>query len=147
MSVNKADVSVRVSKCMNSRGPDTMNLVIEDKVSGIQFLEIEMSMEQFGKLLAGGSLVDMQAELRGLENIGKKREYERASQFITREDYNAITGSLKYDDQKRALGQWLKDNHSRDGWHTETYLGSRDSIRYSNNDDGYFLNFAYSRYV
>lgn len=144
MTHKSMPVSIRASRVFTNRGSDYINLTITEKTSGIQFLDAEISFEDFSKMIVG-SEAGVAAEMRGLQNIGKKHESVRASQFISKEEYDRVTHDLKYEDQKKALGQWLKDNHSREGYTTQTYLGSQSSIKYV--EGGYILEFGYSRYV
>jgi hypothetical protein len=48
---------------------------------------------------------------------------------------------------KEALAAWLLANHSREGWHMNTYLGSQGSIQYVGGGKKLKLNIDYYRYV
>lgn len=125
---------------------DYINLSIEDSNSGIQFVEIELSMENFAKMMTG-STVKAQAEMRGLEYVGKVREYEGAKITITDAEYNALTVGAKWSNEKEELQQWLKVNHQREGWLLSSYLGSRDSITRDYKMKTVTFNIGYIRYV
>lgn len=150
MGVRKLEVDVRVSKVMCSREDDYVSLTIEDRTSGIQFASFDIPFEAFGRLLGGVSSVRLAGEFIRLEDVGKVREYKRATIRISAEEYNAVTAGKGYHDQKEALGEWLKKNHSLDGWMISTCLGSQDSVKtiYEGNKTiGYDLKTGYTRYV
>lgn len=142
------DIEIRLSKCTSNRPPyDTMNITVEDKLSGIQFLEVELSIEQFGKLLSGGTFVDAKGEVRGLQNLGKKYEHKRGSVTMPDATYHALVKDTKFSDQKQILGDWLRANAAEEGWHINAYLGSQGSIVNSYETKSHTLNFSYYRYV
>lgn len=138
--------NIRIGRVQCNREDDYVSLELEDETSGICYATIKLSMEKFGQLIAGaGGRVKVEAELRGLNNIGKKYEYKKGSAFITERDFNAVTENVKYEERQKPLVQWLNANHSLEGWFIAPYLGSRDSIQYA--DGGKVLNFNYYRYV
>lgn len=142
------DLDFRISKCSSNRPPyDTMNIVVEDKLSGIQFLEMELSMEQFGKLLSGGMSVPVKGEVVGLQNIGKKYEQKPGKISMPDAEYNALVKGIGYTGQRKILAEWLKANAAEDGWHISTYLSSQYSIVNDYKTNTHTLNFHYYRYV
>jgi len=58
-------------------GPDFVNIALTDKKSGIQFCEVQISMEEFGKMMAAPQFAECEVELRALHNIGKRHEHKR----------------------------------------------------------------------
>jgi hypothetical protein len=53
-----------------------IQIVIEDELSGIGFLSVKMSYEEFGKFVSGGSgAIDI--DIKGVDFIGKTREWKR----------------------------------------------------------------------
>lgn len=142
----KLDVEIRVGRVYTNKGEDYLHLTLEDDISGIQFADIEMSFEDFGRMLTGSGTV-VRGEFMGLESIGKVREYEKATVVISTDEYLKIVGGVPYADQQKVLGKWLEQNHSREGWQVNTYLGSRGSIEHDYQDKQYKLNFGYTRYV
>lgn len=125
-------------------GPEYITVRIEDRTSSIEFVELRIKLDDFARMMTGLAYVDAEMVTRGLENVGKVREYVRAQVFISDRDYaNASKGT--YDESKKGLAKWLVDNHARDGWETDTYLGSQGSIGHVK--DGKLLNFGYFRYV
>lgn len=142
------DTKITISKRESNKGGKYINIAIKDDVSGICFAEVKISLEDFAEALTGLGYVECKTEVRGLHNIGKEKEYERASVFITDEEYACVLADANgsgYDAAKTALGEWLEENHAREGWSIDKYLGSQGSIKYV--DDGKMLNFGYYRYI
>lgn len=137
--------SIRFSRIYTNRGDDYVSFEVEDSLSGIHFLHINLSMENFGKLMSSASFVDVDMEVRGLQNVGKKYESKRGSITISNEEYSRIVDGTRYSEGKKVLGEWLKENAKLDGWHINTYLGSQDSVVGSG--DKKTLNFTYFRFV
>jgi hypothetical protein len=131
-------VVVRFSRLMSNRDGDTMCLSLECRTSGIEFAEIEMSMEQFGKLVAGCCDVRLEAELRGLEFVGKKLVRERRSVKCPLTEYSA--GNNVY-------AKWLTDNCQEEGWMLDTYLGSQGSVVKKYDEPFSRVNYAVYKYV
>lgn len=146
MAFKQLDVEVRVGRVRTNRGKDYINLTIEDDTSGIKCFDIELTMEQFALMLTGSG-AKAKATVCGLQNIGKVYQRESASVKISDEEYMTISAGKSYDEQKPALGEWLKTTHAKEGWHVDAYLGSSDSIGYANKADrSRTLNFDF-RYV
>lgn len=51
-----------------------ISISIEDELSGVHFLEVELTSEQLGDAITGQGSVDCNFKLGGLEYIGMKRE-------------------------------------------------------------------------
>jgi hypothetical protein len=137
--------TIGISRPSGGRDTEYIEIRLRDEVSGIQFAKVKMNLEDFARAITGLSGVECTTEVVGLQNIGKKREYESASVFISDEDYENVTGAIKWGYRKEALGDWLVDNHNREGWYIDRYLGSQGSIKYV--EGGKMLNFGYYRYV
>jgi hypothetical protein len=125
-------------------GPEYVTFRVDDRVSGIEFLELRMKLDDFARMLTGLAYNDAEMVTRGLENIGKVREYENAQVFISDKDYNKATAGDYYAREKE-LAKWLNEHHARDGWIIDDYLGSQGSVGYATG--GKLLNFGYFRYV
>ena len=141
-----AEVEVRFGRVHSNLSDDSMLLTLEDNVSGITFAEVEFSMEEFGNVISGRG-TRVKAELRGLENIGKKYEHKRAKAVLANSEYIKLTSGLSYDEQKKALAEWLKLTQREDDWHVNPYLGSRGSIESDYKSNTVTLNFGLFRYV
>lgn len=140
--------SIRFGAVSDTRGDGYVSIELEDNNSGIQFLEIKLSHEEFGRLVGTNGSVDCKYTVRGAENIGKVYDHKKGTIKVPADVYRKLTTSVKYDDQKEKLGQWLKQNAKEEGWHISAYLGSRGSIVGSGSDgEPVTLNFTYFRYV
>jgi hypothetical protein len=125
-----------------------VSIELIDETSGISFLDIELSYEQFGRLVGSNGGVDCSYTVRGVENIGKKHEHKRGSVKMPASVYQKLTAGVGYDSREKALGQWIKENAKEEGWHIDTYLGAQGSIVGSGyGDEPVTLNFRYYRYV
>lgn len=139
--------SIRFGAVTNS-GDGYVSIELDDEKSGIHFLEIRMSYEDFGKLVGSNASVDCKYTVRGLENIGKQHEHKRGSIKMPADVYKKLTSGVEYDERKEPLVQWLMENAKEDGWRISPYLGSRESIVGSGWDgEPITINFSYYRYV
>jgi hypothetical protein len=76
----------------------------------------------------------MEAELRGLEFVGKLRVSEPRRIEYPSNDSN-----------REKMTQWLKDNAQEKGWIVSTYLGSQGSVE--RKDGKIFLNYHVTKYI
>lgn len=60
--------------CRTSGDQDRINITLRDKLSGVEFIDLEMSVEDFGYAVTGLGCQDITIEVRGLDRIGKRRE-------------------------------------------------------------------------
>jgi hypothetical protein len=120
----------------NSRG-DYIHIRIEDEKSGVAFLDIDMSMENFAYALTQSSNIPCNLTLHDIENVGKKIETKEelvpfrsgAERYGSREERNAKLAALK----PFEIDGW-KGNISKVGnWH------------YGDSERGYLVTFT--RYV
>lgn len=133
----KTPVRASISRVSCSRGDGYINITLTDESSGIQFVDISMSYAAFGELVTGGSYMLVDAELRGLENVGKKFVHERRS------IYCPLTSTYP----REPLEEWLRENGKEDGWIINPYLGSQGSITRKPNLPGMTLNYQVFKYV
>lgn len=141
------DVSVRKGRvrCSNSnKDEDYVTLEFEEEVSGINFLNIQMSLKDFGDLLSGYGGVKLKAEIRNVENLGKTFKHEPRSVVLPKEESQRI-GALKYDRKDGAYRHYLETHCQEEGWKLDTYLGSRESIVHTGG--GTMLNYRVYRWV
>lgn len=111
-----------------------VNVSLRDEASGIQFVDMQMTMENYAQLVTGLSHVEIEGEVRGLENVGKRK---------IRESRSVVCPLDTYDKEK--LREWLLANKAEDGWEIEAYLGSQDSVRSMNG--GTMLKYTVRKYV
>lgn len=98
---------------------DKINIRIEDDVSGIRFIDVQMTLEDFAFAITGLSCQAVKGEVRGLENVGKTKVRESRSTLQVEE--------LKYK-SRQEITEWLKSNCQEEGWILDTYLGSQSSF-------------------
>lgn len=127
-------VDVRMAQQSGMRGSHTVELRVQCETSGIEFLSIEMSLEDFGKLIGTASSLETKATVRGLDMLGKHRQHERRT--VVAPDLGYGFGLYE---------KWLAENYQEPGWLVSTYLGSRNSTR--SVPGGMELNFSVYRYV
>lgn len=62
-----------ISRTTKSQGSDSIRFRMEDDTSGVTFLEVEMSLEDFARILTGQGHIPCTFELYA-QNVGKTRE-------------------------------------------------------------------------
>lgn len=127
----KVECKITISRNSN----DKINITLFDESSRIQFFDGDMLPEDFTKVITGLGYQPIETEVRGLEHVGKKKVVEKRQ----------IPTPFKSWDSQRA-SQWLKDNYKEDGWMTDPYLGSQNSVSYKN-DGTIAINFSVYKYV
>lgn len=115
---------------------DRINIRIEDDVSGIRFLDVNMSLQDFAFAVTGLSNQPITGELRGLEYLGKKKIMENRQVLAPK----GLSGKAEQE-------QWLVDNCQEKGWLLNKYLGSQTSTQYDFNEEAYKLNYSVYKYV
>lgn len=129
--MNNFKGSVTISRNSN----DEVNLRIHDSASGIEFVDIQLTLENYAMLITGLSRVEATGEVRGLDKVGKTRIIEKRSVVCPLGGYD-----------KKVFQQWLIDNCQESGWELDSYLGSQSSMAV--NDKGErVLNYSVTKYV
>ncbi len=113
---------------------DCINITVRDEKSSITFVEVKMTPEQFGMVITGLSMVDIEFEVRGLESVGKEKITESRTIEYPHGGYD-----------RKEMEEWLKENVKEDGWKVNSYLGSRGSIYYVNNKT--FIKYSVYKFV
>lgn len=126
----------------SSHGDGNISLEFEDVISGVRFMSIDLSYEQFGKLIGTNGSVRMEAEILNAEKLGKKYVSEDRS-IVCKEDFS----SLKYADQMKAKQAWLAEHGKEDGWIVSTYLNSQKSIVSNYKDNTETFNYHVYKFV
>lgn len=146
------ELEIRFGKISTNKGEDYVSLTIGCEASRTQFLQVDLSYAQFGKMLAGSMSVDAKGTVRGLANVGKTYESKKATAFIAEAAYNKATKG-KYEYEKPGLQKWLREacpevqQARSEGWEVDTYLNSQTSIQKVYKPvEGYNLNFHFYRY-
>ncbi len=121
----------KITLSRNSSG--IISMKIEDKKSGIDFIEIELNSEDFTDALFGIACRPCIFKTRSLESIGKEQ--------ITEE---VIIEIDKARDKKEALRK-VSELDSTDGWEYSTYLGNQDS--FFSKDDKHYVRTTRTKYT
>lgn len=113
---HKAKISI--SRPTWSDGRKAIVISVEDDDAGIQFLELEMSLEDFAECVTGLHGCDANMKFRGLENVGKKQE---------RDTIEFKMPDCSYKEQEKIAYEQAKLN-TPEGWIASSYFGSEGSF-------------------
>lgn len=134
----KHRIRLRAGDVSSTQGDGYVKLEFEDVISGIHFLDIEMSYAEFGKLVKGCTSLKLEGDFRGLEHIGMRYVREPRTRLCNLDPFKV----------KRAeLEQWLQDHAQEEGWSVNSYLGSRDSVVSNREGPGCLLYYGVFKYV
>ena len=130
-------VNIKGSISISRTSDGLIRFQIKDRDAGVKFIEFRMTGEDFGQCITGLSEVEIDAEIKGLDIIGKKKIFERRSiEYPFPVDY--VNGGKKY-------RQWLEENAQEEGWIVDTSLNKQGAI-YSDKDK-VILNYVVFKYV
>jgi hypothetical protein len=100
--------------------PNPIYIQIEDDLSGVTFLKVQLSLENFAKMITGLGYIDCDFELGGLDKVGAKREHKEEiipvpNNFSFREDTDLIDKYMKIYEVDGWLGRRedFDNNHNR----------------------------------
>lgn len=96
-----------------------LKIEVMDTASRIEFLEIQLTQEQTCEALARIANTPCELEVRGLENVGKKREH-KPFEFALPED------TIYHNKKEKATA--TANLLCPDGWVAATYFNSQDSF-------------------
>jgi len=68
--------TIRISEATCSNEPDYVSVVVDDEDAGARVLEIRLTHEQFGKLLAASRHMDCTILLNDSGHVGMQREHK-----------------------------------------------------------------------
>jgi hypothetical protein len=126
--------TITITRPHGGNAGDYASIRIQDDESRIHFVEVEVTLHGFAEALLGLGEVPMEADVRGLEYVGKTKVTE------TRQ----IVYPLKHA-KREEMEEWLGENAKEDGWLVSTYLGARGST--SPHPDGQMLHYHVTKYV
>lgn len=130
----KIKASLSISRPQYGDGRKLISITIVDENSRIEFIDAEISYENFTQAITGLGHQEMEIEVRGLDRVGKK---------VVCED-RIIECPLKTHD-RNVYRAWLDDNAQEEGWLLNSYLGSQNSISYK--DGKTILRYRVTKYV
>ena len=102
-----------------------VRIEVEDEASGIRFLKINLSAEQFMACLGRLANVECEINTYGFDLVGKTRETSKHEFKIPDELYNLRYKDRNYFDK---TAQELAQSQLTDGWIADSYFGSQDSF-------------------
>ena len=111
-------MNITAGVTVSRNSSDEIHIVIQDRLSGVSFVNVNMTLADFALALTGFSQVEAAAEVSGLNNVGKVRVTESRSVVYT--------GGSDYD--KNAQQKWLIENCQEEGWILNAYLGRQSSV-------------------
>lgn len=127
--------------------PEFVRIVVKDKSSRVQFLEVEVDMAEFALALTGLSEQPCVFKPHQLANVGKQKEVERITFPLSKAYLDRY--SLSSFDKKELASHMQNDPEhifQKEGWELDTYLGSQTSVT-PNHPDGIRINTTRKRYV
>lgn len=118
-----------------SRGSDELVCIrIRDEASGIEFVNLKMSLETYANAITGVAEQEGLLFVRGLQFVGKKLVIEQRQIACPFKSYD-----------RKILEKWLIDNAQEDGWIVDPYLGSQKSFYID--EEKTVLNYSVKKYV
>lgn len=138
------DMALSITRPHGGNGEEYINIEVQDRLSGVRFLQLKVDLAAFASCLTGSSFTDVKGTVLALHNVGKERETEAAKATLSRELFDSIVAG-PYDARKERLADYLKAHHQRPGWNVNSYLGSQSSI--VERDGIVTLNFSHTRYT
>ena len=127
--------SLTISRPQYSCGKRAVRIEVEDDLSCVRFVTVEVPLEAFAEALTGMACVDVDFDVRGLQYVGMRKVTEGRT---------AVCPVTSYD--KVAARAWLEANCQEPGWALNAYLGSRTSME-SKGDGTCLLRYSVTRYV
>jgi hypothetical protein len=101
---------------------DQVNIRIQDVNSRVEFVEVNLSLDQFALMITGLSYIKCTGSVKRLEVVGKTRITEKRSVLYTGAGFAS----------RENMQQWLLDTQQEEGWSIDNYLGSQRSVIYQN---------------
>ena len=111
-----------------------IHIAIKCSSSRAEFLDVEITAEQFGQLVTGMYLSDINMSVDKLDIVGKKKVVE-----VRSVEFSNKNGLREYQEQ------WLVDNCQEEGWTINPYLRSQSSVKYV--DGKTILNYTVYKYI
>lgn len=113
---------------------NNINIRLRDKVSYIEFVDVYMSLEDFAMMITGLAEVEVQGDVKGMDNVGKKKVSEARSYHTTEHT------------SRKALETYIKENLQEEGWTLNASLNSQSSLKYDG-VGGTTANYSVFKYV
>ena len=126
---------------MNSNQPldRPITFRIEDRLSGIEFCEVHVSLEDFAKAITGQGGIPCRVEVRGLHLVGKRRENKTEQVFVPDGPFET----------REARAKAAVAEHEVDGWRGRVgdATNSHNRISGGRDEGGYRMRVVFTRWV
>lgn len=116
--MTKIKGQLTISRPISSSGEKLISIRINDVDAGIEFLRLEIGLEEFAECLTGLSRQHCEFEVENLQNVGKR---------IEREPLVFAIPQCSYPNKKKVACETAK-SLCNDGWHAREYFDSKDSF-------------------
>jgi len=126
------DGKLSISRPSGSDEP-YIKIAIEDKLSRVEFLEINIPLEEFAEALTGLALRPVTLKVRSLDKVGKVKE-GKSLNFV-----------VKTKGDRKEYAEQNAQSHADEGWTASTYFGSQ--LSFSSIDGITFAHGCQYRYV
>ena len=104
---------------INRDNRDVINIRLQDKCSRAEFVDVQMTLEDFTLAITGLAKVEVKGEVRGLEVLGKIRVNEPRS---------VVYPGNTFDDRSKQEA-FIMDNCQEEGWTVQATPRSQGSIK------------------
>lgn len=95
----------------NTQERDVIHLHLIDASSGQRFLNVELGLEEYARVITGQAEVPCRFRLRGAEQVGKVREY-KVVEIPLSSVPNAVPREMRM-----SVGRGVLSPYEVDGWH------------------------------
>jgi hypothetical protein len=113
----KGELSIVRPSC--SDGKKYIRIMVGDVEARIQFLDIEIALDDFAECLTGLSFVKCDINVRGAEKIGKRIESD--------ELIFEMPSRVKYSERNQVAAELARES-TPDGWEASDYFCAQDSF-------------------
>ena len=127
--------SITISRPSFGDDRQKISIQVKDKSSNVRFLEVEIDLDTFSKVLTGLSEQECELTVRDLQFVGMKKERMPFSFKMPKHDYS----------NRKEIANKYAENALTDGWIFNGYLGSQDS--FTGSGDDIYCNSTIYRYV
>ncbi len=127
MSTKKIKAAITISRRSSSDDNKAITITLQDRASGVRFVELHFPIADFMEALTGLAYVEGVGEVSGLENVGKIKEVEQTHFLVERKAWSALTHDGAYSSRTSRGNAYIKEHFAREGWHVATRLGSQNA--------------------
>lgn len=113
-----------------------INIRLRDKASRTEFVDVQMTLEDFALAMTGRAEADVIGDVRGLGRVGKVKVLESRQ---------TVYPGNSYDDRAKQES-YIVDNCQEDGWELLPALRSQGSIQRGTTGET-LLNYSVVKYV